>query len=116
MANERTFLSWMQAASLLVVTSSAITTSADSPPLRLVGLLLAAPAVLLVLHATVYYYVRRYQLETRSVSSYYNKGGPFALCLLMTAAIVLNVGLRLWRAVSGPPDTFDFAAHKFSEP
>merc|ERR1712087_1085440 len=116
LANERTFLSWMQAASTLVVISSGITTAADSPPVRLVGLLLAAPGVLFVLHATVYYYLRRHQLDKRSVSSYYNQSGPFVLCLLMTIVIAMNVVLSLWRAAHVQVDTFNFATHKFTEP
>ena len=116
LANERTFLSWMQAASTLVVVSSAIVTAADYPYMRLVGIMLAAPAMLFVLQATLLYYMRRHQLERRSVGTYTNRFGPYAMCVLTTVVVVMNITVNLYRSAAVITDRFDFSKHKFHDP
>ena len=108
LANERTFLSWANSASTLSVIAVGLTLATDAQPLRLVALLLVAPAAFFVLYAAVTHYRRVQQLEARSPGALVDWRGPLCLLLVYTAAVLGNLVRTLMRHFDATSDTFDF--------
>ena len=107
-ATLRTFLSWANPASTLSVIAVGLTLATDAQPLRLVALLLVAPAAFFVLYAAVTHYRRVQQLEARSPGALVDWRGPLCLLLVYTAAVLGNLVRTLMRHFDATPDTFDF--------
>lgn len=109
MANERTLLQWTHISALLSAIATAVFAHADTTPMRSVGLLLGLPAVLFVFYAASMYFRRLRGLRLRTLDSFDDRTGPLLMLLTMVSAVLVNLGLGLWRhfSVGGmPSDTY----------
>ncbi len=107
LANERTFISWMHAATMLAIISTGLDHVVETPAMRMTGTLLALPAIAISIRALVLYYWRQHQLDNRSVGSYEDRIGPLLFVGLLTAMILANLFFALARhTVKQPPDAF----------
>jgi uncharacterized membrane protein YidH (DUF202 family) len=109
LANERTFLSWANSASTLSVVAVGLTLASDAQPLRLVALLLVAPAAFFVLYAAITHYRRVQQPEARAPGALVDWRGPLCLLLVYSGAVLGNLARTLMRHFSATNDAFDFS-------
>ncbi|KAF8121763.1 VTC domain-containing protein [Boletus edulis] len=97
-ANERTFLRWLHFA--VLISSIATTLLNFIPPDDTGGLISAGlftlAALLSIAYSAIIFVYRALRLRARSAEGlYYDKYGPTILCLVLFAALAVNVGLRL---------------------
>lgn len=100
-SNERTCIEWLHSAGILAAFASGLIASGESP-MRLAGIGLMVPALLVVLHAARMHHVRATQLDNRAVSEHFDRVGPPMLTLVLSFTLLAN----LLRAV---------ARHMFAE-
>ena len=100
-ANERTFLSWMGISSVLTAFAGGLVVVGEGRATQMVSVvLLTASSLVFVLYATRTHFLRAHQLRRRCVSAYDDRFGPTLLFVVMTAAVLANLGVALATSVS----------------
>ena len=95
-ANERTFLSWMGISSILTTFAGGLTVISEGSATQTTSVLvLTAASLIFVLYATHMHYHRARQLRRRCVSAYEDRRGATLLFVVMTVAVLANLGITL---------------------
>ena len=107
-ANERTFLSWMGISSTLAAFAGGLAFVGEGGAAQTATvLLLAAASLVFVLYATRMHYVRASQLRRRCVSAYDDRFGAGLLLVVMTVAVLANLGVALAHSLHAS-DKFEY--------
>ncbi|KAI8072462.1 hypothetical protein BC940DRAFT_233599 [Gongronella butleri] len=94
-ANERTFISWLQFAGILLTIALFLFNKQDALS-RWMGLALMCLTLISTFYALIRFQYRSWHLrKERSVVRYDDVTGPTCLCILLVSAMVINFYLRI---------------------